>query len=63
MKKRKRLLGDDHPDTQTAIGDLALTYKEQGRLKDAEALEVFVVDKRKRLLGEEHPYTLRVCHT
>jgi hypothetical protein len=37
---------------------LGLTYSEQGRWKDAEVLEVVVMEKRKQLLGEDHPDTL-----
>jgi len=41
------VFGDDHPDTLTAIESLATTYKRQGRMDDAEALEVVLIDKRK----------------
>jgi len=41
------------------MGNLASTYREQGRLKDAEALEVLVLEKGRQLLGDEHPRTLR----
>jgi hypothetical protein len=40
LEIRKRVLGDEHPDTLTAIANLALTYGDQGRLKEAEELEV-----------------------
>ncbi|KAJ7209090.1 P-loop containing nucleoside triphosphate hydrolase protein [Mycena rebaudengoi] len=58
MEMRKRVLGEEHPDTLTSMGNLASTYRSQGRWKDAEALEVVVMEMRKRVLGEEHPDTL-----
>ena len=58
MEMRKNLLGAEHPDTLTAIGNLASSYMHQGRWNEAEQLEVQVVDLRKKLLGEEHPDTL-----
>ncbi|KAL5371075.1 hypothetical protein DPSP01_014510 [Paraphaeosphaeria sporulosa] len=40
------------------MGNLASTYRNQGRWKEAEELEVQVMEARKRVLGEEHPDTL-----
>ncbi|KAJ7099089.1 P-loop containing nucleoside triphosphate hydrolase protein [Mycena epipterygia] len=59
LEKRRNLLGDNHPNTLTAMGNLAVTYKTLGKLKEAEELEVAVLDKRKNLLGDNHPDTLR----
>ncbi|KAF1828268.1 kinesin light chain [Decorospora gaudefroyi] len=53
METFKRVLGEEHPDTLTSIANLASTYSNQGRWKEAEELEVQV-----RVLGEEHPDTL-----
>ena len=58
METRKRVLGEEHPDTLTSIANLASTYKHQGRLNKAEEIEVQVIETRKRVLGEEHPDTL-----
>jgi hypothetical protein len=55
MEMSKRVLGDEHPDTLTSMGNLALTYSNQGRWKEAEELEVQVIETRKRVLGDEHP--------
>ena len=38
--------------------NLALVYKEHGKWKEAEALQVVVMEKTKHGLGEEHPDTL-----
>jgi hypothetical protein len=59
METRKRVLGDEHPDTLTSMANLAATYRNQGRWNEAEKLEVQVMETRKRVLGDEHPDTLR----
>jgi tetratricopeptide (TPR) repeat protein len=48
----------DHPGTLTSMANLALTYRNQGRWKEAKELEVQVMETRKRVLGAEHPSTL-----
>jgi hypothetical protein len=58
MEARTRVLGAEHPHTLTSIGNLAATYENQGRWKEAEELEVQVMETRKRDLGAEHPDTL-----
>ncbi|KAF6786572.1 kinesin light chain protein, partial [Colletotrichum musicola] len=47
-----------HPSTLTSMANLASTYRNQGRWKEAEELNVRVIETRKRVLGEEHPSTL-----
>ena len=58
MEISKRVLGEEHPDTLTSMANLASTYQNQGRWKEAEELEVQVMKTSKRVLGEEHPFTL-----
>ena len=48
----------EHPDTLTSMANLASTYWNQGRWKEAEELDVQVMETRKRMLGAEHPDTL-----
>jgi hypothetical protein len=62
MQTRKRVLGDGHPNTLLSIGNLALTYWDQGRWSEAEELQVQVMQTRKRVLGDEHPDTLLTMH-
>ena len=50
MDLRKRLLGQEHPDILISIGNLALTYRNQGRWNEAEQLEIQVMNLRKRVL-------------
>ena len=58
MDMRKKLLGEEHPDTLSSIESLAMIYFDQGRWDKAEQLEVQVVDMTKKLLSQEHPATL-----
>jgi hypothetical protein len=58
METRKRVLGVEHPDTLRSMSNLALTFHGQGRWKEAEELNVQVIETRKRVLGVEHPDTL-----
>ena len=53
MDMRKKLLGTEHPDTLTSMGNLASTYWNQGRWNEAEQLEVQVMDMSKKLLHLE----------
>jgi TIR domain/Tetratricopeptide repeat len=53
-----RLLGEEHPDTLTAMNNLAGTLWAQGDLAGARELQERVLEARRRLLGEEHPDTL-----
>jgi Tetratricopeptide repeat len=41
-----------------SMANLASTYRGQGRWKEAEVLEVRVLEMRKAVLGQEHPDTL-----
>ncbi|KAK2755649.1 kinesin light chain [Colletotrichum kahawae] len=58
METRKKVLGEEHPDTLTSMGNLASTYRNQGRWKEAEELEAKELGICSRVLGEEHPDTL-----
>jgi hypothetical protein len=58
METRKRVLGQEHPSTLTSMANLASTYRNQGRWKEAEELEVQVMETSLRMLGQEHPSTL-----
>lgn len=58
METRKRVLGNEHPDTLTSMAHLAWTFWNQGRWKEAKELEVQVMETSKRVLGQERPDTL-----
>jgi Flp pilus assembly protein TadD len=54
------VLGKEHPDTLTAMNNLAGTLYAQGDLAGARKLQVLAASRR--VLGEEHPDTLRAMN-
>ncbi len=58
VELRKDVLGDEDPDTLSAMNMLAILYRDQGRLDEAETLQLQILEIKKRVLGEEHPSTL-----
>ena len=54
----EKSLGEGHPETQKSMHGLASSYQKQGRLKEAEKLELQVMEARKKIFGQEHPKTL-----
>lgn len=56
IETKKRILGPEHPDTLTSIVNLAATYKNQRKWKEAEELQVQLMETRKKVLGV-HPDT------
>ena len=57
------MLGLEHPDTLTRITNLALTYWNQGRWKEAIQLMSEVVQYRREKIGSDHPDTLQSIRT
>jgi hypothetical protein len=58
IETSSRVLGQEHLSTLTSMANLASTYLDQGRWKEAEDLEVLVIETSSRVLGQEHPDTL-----
>jgi tetratricopeptide (TPR) repeat protein len=58
LAKRKRVLGDNHPDTLISLGNLAFLFKTKGEYDRALPLYEECLAKRKRVLGKDHPDTL-----
>ena len=58
LEIRKRVLGEEHPDTLTSMHSLANLYNDQGRYAEAEPRYLKTLEIRKRVLGEEHSDTL-----
>jgi tetratricopeptide (TPR) repeat protein len=58
LKKRRRILGEEHPDTISAMNNLANTLGDQGQLNEAATMLKEVLEKMRRILGEEHPDTI-----
>jgi len=55
METRKRVLGQEHPDTLNSMANLASTFSNQGCYKKAEDLQVLVIEMGGKVLGQEHP--------
>jgi tetratricopeptide (TPR) repeat protein len=54
-----RMLGPDHPDVATALGNLARFYRVLGRVAEALPLAVRALTITERALGPEHPDVAR----
>ena len=54
---RKKVLGNNHPDTATSLDNLAALYQSQGRYTEAEPLYKQALAIRKQQLGDNHPDT------
>jgi CHAT domain-containing protein/Tfp pilus assembly protein PilF len=54
---RKKVLGDNHPDTATSLNNLAELYRVQGRYSEAEPLYKQALAIIKQQLGDNHPST------
>jgi tetratricopeptide (TPR) repeat protein len=52
------LTDDDDEDRLDLAGKCASALSSDGRYKEAEELQVQVVQRKKRVLGDEHPFTL-----
>jgi serine/threonine protein kinase/tetratricopeptide (TPR) repeat protein len=60
LSDRRRVLGEEHPDTLLAIGNLAVFLKAVGKRKEAEAHHREALEKSRRVRGDDDPETL-VC--
>ena len=58
LNHRKTHLGEDHPDTLSAMHNLAYTLSDLGRHNEALELKQEVLEKSRRILGKDHPETL-----
>ena len=57
LEARRRVQGEEHPDTLTSMNNLASTLGNQGDLAGARKLQEAVLEARRRVQGEEHPDT------
>jgi predicted O-linked N-acetylglucosamine transferase (SPINDLY family) len=57
LAKGKRILGEEHPNTISAMNNLASTLGDQGQLEEAIAMQEQTVEKMRRILGINHPNT------
>jgi len=59
IETHRRAVGDDHPDTLTAINALADLYWYEAKYTEAEALYRELVERSQRTFGREHQRTLK----
>ncbi len=62
LSVRRRVLGEDHPDTLTSMNNLANDLWALGDASGARELHEEALSIRRRVLGEEHPSTLSSLH-
>jgi len=58
LARRRRDLGEDHPDTLAAASHLAVSLRAVGEEQAARELAEDILARRRRVLGEDHPDTL-----
>ena len=58
LARRRRDLGEDHPDTLAAASNLATIVHHRGEYQAARELGEDTLARRRRVLGEDHPDTL-----
>jgi hypothetical protein len=63
METRKRVLGDEHPDTLNSMANLAFTLKSRGHHDRAISLMEECWQLREQALGPQHPYTTSSLQT
>ncbi|MFY9224199.1 MAG: DUF2225 domain-containing protein, partial [Blastocatellia bacterium] len=57
LEIRKKVLGENHPDTIESKNNLGLLYDKKGDYEKAEPLHIQALEIRKKVLGENHPDT------
>ncbi|CAE6461817.1 unnamed protein product [Rhizoctonia solani] len=62
LHSNEQTLGKEHPDTLALMHDLAITYSNGKRLKDAANVFRPLYEARRKLLGPEDKTTLRTMH-
>ena len=55
---RRKVLGDEHPETLESVRSLAGVLREQGKLDEAEPVYREALEGRRKVLGDAHPLTL-----
>jgi thioredoxin-like negative regulator of GroEL len=58
LAQRRKVNGPEHPETLSAMHNLALSYAQAGRRDEALKLWEQVLAQRRKVNGPEHPETL-----
>jgi hypothetical protein len=59
LTDRRRMLGEDHPDTLRSVNNLARNLRALHEYERARQLDEDTVTRKRRVFGEDHPHTLR----
>jgi eukaryotic-like serine/threonine-protein kinase len=62
IELRRRILGNDDPDTLMGIRNLAKLYERQGKFQESESLYNQVLQAQQRVLGKDHHETLETTY-
>jgi tetratricopeptide (TPR) repeat protein len=62
LTDHEQRLGPDHPDTLSSRSNLALAYRDAGRISEAITMHEQILAVRERTLGPDHRDTLRSRH-
>ena len=58
LAERRRVLGDEHPDTLLSIGNTGVYLAALGKMTEAEPYYRDALEKSRRVRGDDHPDTL-----
>jgi len=58
LTRRRRVLGQDHPDTLSSASSSAYHLRVLGEYQAARELDEDTLARRRRVLGQDHPRTL-----
>src|SRR5439155_23647700 len=56
--RRRRVLGDDHPDTLETASNLGFILPALGQVDQGLELQSRVLEQRRKMFGDDHPATL-----
>ena len=63
LETRRRVLGDEHPDTLNSIRNMGVILADQGKYDEALPYYAEALETSRRVLGDEHPGTLHSIST
>ena len=58
LAERRRILGDEHPDTVNSIASVGVYLSSLGKWAESEPYKRDALEKSRRVLGDDHPDTL-----
>jgi tetratricopeptide (TPR) repeat protein len=62
LGRRRKVLGEDHPDTLGSMHNLANALHQQGKWEDARRLYEEVLVRKRKVVGQHHPQALALMN-